>query len=192
MLGNVWEWVDDCYEEKRYAGRPNPDRVRKAPETPRCARVLRGGSWIGILSYDRASSRDGLVDWGVYRSRGFRCAGDFPVPPKEPIVKPPETYRPTESVAKPPEATAPTASAAKPVETSHTTEPLLKPPEADPSANITAPKKWINPKDGLTYIWIRPGIDFTIGCSPNDRECYEDEKPSPVPSKISRNPRSNG
>jgi formylglycine-generating enzyme required for sulfatase activity len=35
----------------------------------------------------------------------------------------------------------------------------------------------INPKDGLTYIWIPPG-SFMMGCSPNDQMCLNNEKPS--------------
>jgi formylglycine-generating enzyme required for sulfatase activity len=34
-----------------------------------------------------------------------------------------------------------------------------------------------NPNDGLNYLWIPPGT-FMMGCSPGDRECKEDEKPS--------------
>jgi Sulfatase-modifying factor enzyme 1/TIR domain len=34
----------------------------------------------------------------------------------------------------------------------------------------------VNPKDGLTYIWIPPG-KFTMGCSPDDPEAYDNEKP---------------
>jgi len=34
----------------------------------------------------------------------------------------------------------------------------------------------INPKDGLTYIWIPPGT-FQMGCSPGDSECPENQKP---------------
>jgi formylglycine-generating enzyme required for sulfatase activity len=34
-----------------------------------------------------------------------------------------------------------------------------------------------NPKDGLKYVWIPPGT-FMMGCSPGDRECSRDEKPS--------------
>jgi serine/threonine-protein kinase len=34
----------------------------------------------------------------------------------------------------------------------------------------------VNPKDGLTYLWIPPG-KFDMGCSPGDAECYDDEKP---------------
>jgi formylglycine-generating enzyme required for sulfatase activity len=33
------------------------------------------------------------------------------------------------------------------------------------------------PNDGLNYVWIPPGT-FMMGCSPGDRECNEDEKPS--------------
>jgi len=37
----------------------------------------------------------------------------------------------------------------------------------------------INPADGLTYIWIPPG-SFTMGCSPDDTECHDSEKPPRV------------
>jgi formylglycine-generating enzyme required for sulfatase activity len=35
----------------------------------------------------------------------------------------------------------------------------------------------VNPRDGLTYIWIHPGT-FRMGCSPDDSECSDDEKPA--------------
>jgi len=35
----------------------------------------------------------------------------------------------------------------------------------------------VNPKDGLKYVWIPPGI-FTMGCSPGDSECSGAEKPA--------------
>lgn len=40
----------------------------------------------------------------------------------------------------------------------------------------TKPQPWINPKDGLTYVWIPPG-SFSMGCSPGDSECQPDENP---------------
>jgi formylglycine-generating enzyme required for sulfatase activity len=42
-----------------------------------------------------------------------------------------------------------------------------------------APRLRLNPKDGLTYVWIPPGA-FMMGCSrePEDRECDDDEKPA--------------
>lgn len=35
----------------------------------------------------------------------------------------------------------------------------------------------VNPKDGLTYVWIPPGR-FMMGCSPGDTECKDNEKPA--------------
>jgi len=35
----------------------------------------------------------------------------------------------------------------------------------------------INPKDGQLYVWIRPGT-FTMGCSSDDPECFDGEKPA--------------
>ena len=45
-----------------------------------------------------------------------------------------------------------------------------------PTATILAGAKKVNPKDGLTYVWIPPG-KFQMGCSPGDAECGDDEKP---------------
>jgi formylglycine-generating enzyme required for sulfatase activity len=38
------------------------------------------------------------------------------------------------------------------------------------------PQPQANPKDGLRYVWIPPGR-FTMGCSPGDSECGNDETP---------------
>jgi formylglycine-generating enzyme required for sulfatase activity len=35
----------------------------------------------------------------------------------------------------------------------------------------------VNPKDNLTYVWIRPGT-YQMGCSPNDSQCSQYEKPA--------------
>jgi formylglycine-generating enzyme required for sulfatase activity len=43
-----------------------------------------------------------------------------------------------------------------------------------PLAPVT---KAVNPKDGLTYVWIPPGR-FMMGCSPGDAECSDHEKPA--------------
>ncbi len=48
------------------------------------------------------------------------------------------------------------------------------------SKNAPAPKVGdakTNPKDGLRYLWI-PAGSVTVGCSPGDKECYEDETPT--------------
>jgi formylglycine-generating enzyme required for sulfatase activity len=34
----------------------------------------------------------------------------------------------------------------------------------------------VNPVDGLTYVFIPPGR-FTMGCSPGDTDCFDNEKP---------------
>ena len=59
-------------------------------------------------------------------------------------------------------------------------KPILKPGElvaTDP--NTPAGTTWVNPKDGLTYVWIAPG-KFMMGCSPGDTNCDVDEKPHEV------------
>jgi formylglycine-generating enzyme required for sulfatase activity len=40
-------------------------------------------------------------------------------------------------------------------------------------ANLTK----VNPKDGMTYVWVEQAT-FMMGCSPNDKESYNDEKPA--------------
>jgi len=42
----------------------------------------------------------------------------------------------------------------------------------------------VNPKDGLSYVWIPPGA-FQIGCSQGDTQCFDPEIP-PVKREISR------
>jgi formylglycine-generating enzyme required for sulfatase activity len=51
-----------------------------------------------------------------------------------------------------------------------TTPPVAIPPESKP-------KTWLNPADGLKYAWIPPGT-FMMGCSVQDSECRDDEKPT--------------
>lgn len=38
-------------------------------------------------------------------------------------------------------------------------------------------RTWLNPKDGQQYSWIPAGT-FTMGCSPADSQCADDEKPA--------------
>jgi formylglycine-generating enzyme required for sulfatase activity len=44
-------------------------------------------------------------------------------------------------------------------------------------ATLEAGAKKVNPKDGLTYVWIPPG-SFMMGCSPGDDEGTNRERPS--------------
>ena len=74
MLGNVWEWTADRYDENYYQNSPATD-----PPGPASGdrRVLRGGSWVNDPALVRVSYRDGFVP--AYRSNfiGYRCAGEF-------------------------------------------------------------------------------------------------------------------
>jgi formylglycine-generating enzyme required for sulfatase activity len=76
MLGNVWEWVHDCYVEKAYSTAPVDGSA--ISEKNNCSRVLRGGSWDTYPRNVRAANRS----WGVpvYRGLdiGFRVARVLP------------------------------------------------------------------------------------------------------------------
>jgi formylglycine-generating enzyme required for sulfatase activity len=50
-------------------------------------------------------------------------------------------------------------------------------PVVTPAATSAAGTKEVNPRDGLTYVWIPPGR-FRMGCSPGDTECSERERPA--------------
>jgi formylglycine-generating enzyme required for sulfatase activity len=47
---------------------------------------------------------------------------------------------------------------------------------APPDTGRTAGDTWVNPKDGLTYVWIPPG-SFQMGAVPGDSKAQPDEKP---------------
>ena len=71
MHGNVWEWVEDCWNDN-YEGAPTDGKAWKSGDCGR--RVLRGGSWNSyprdLRSADRLRNGSGLrVD-----SVGFRVA----------------------------------------------------------------------------------------------------------------------
>ncbi len=42
---------------------------------------------------------------------------------------------------------------------------------------VSAGHTEVNPSDGLTYVWLAPGV-FLMGCSPADSDCDRDEKPA--------------
>ncbi len=68
MHGNVWEWVQDCYEDS-YAGAPTDG---SSVSEQNCSRVLRGGSWDYDPRFMRAARRIG-IDPGVRDNNiGFR------------------------------------------------------------------------------------------------------------------------
>ena len=70
--GNVWEWVEDCWNES-YEGAPSDGSAWTESE---CSlRVLRGGSWVNYPRYLRSAIRSYGLEAGVRSSGiGFRVA----------------------------------------------------------------------------------------------------------------------
>ena len=71
VLGNVWEWVEDCWNES-YRGAPNDG---SAWESGECGvRVLRGGSWYDEPRNLRSAYRIGNFTGNRFNNVGFRVA----------------------------------------------------------------------------------------------------------------------
>jgi len=73
LLGNVWEWVEDCYEADAYKkySRIYPNPV-SGPDS--CKRVIRGGSWQENPWSLRAANREGWKADTPLNDIGFRVA----------------------------------------------------------------------------------------------------------------------
>ena len=71
MRGNVWEWVEDCWNDS-YAGAPSDGRAWKE----RCGsyRVSRGGSWYNDPRYLRSANRNRVDTGNRNNDIGFRVA----------------------------------------------------------------------------------------------------------------------
>ena len=54
MLGNVWQWTDDCWNES-YVDAPTDGRAWKKGDCRR--RALRGGSWSNVPEFLRSATR---------------------------------------------------------------------------------------------------------------------------------------
>lgn len=79
MLGNVWQWVEDCWNES-YIGAPHDGSAWQRGDCRK--RVIRGGSWSNVPIYIRSATRSkneeagGDVDYSNYV--GFRVARSLP------------------------------------------------------------------------------------------------------------------
>ena len=71
MLGNVWEWVQDCWNDG-YAGAPSDGRVWERGDCSR--RVLRGGSWFAGPRFLRSAARGRNTPDNRFSVNGFRIA----------------------------------------------------------------------------------------------------------------------
>ncbi len=77
MIGNVWEWVEDCWHGS-YGGAPGDGSAWLEAKGGDCARrVLRGGSWGSYPGNLRAAARDWSLRAGRLANVGFRLAGSL-------------------------------------------------------------------------------------------------------------------
>lgn len=72
MSGNVWEWVEDCWN-KKYPGPPADGSAWKSRD---CSRhMLRGGAWSSYPRYLRSSNRYRELSSFLRYDVGFRLVG---------------------------------------------------------------------------------------------------------------------
>ncbi|MCH8313191.1 MAG: SUMF1/EgtB/PvdO family nonheme iron enzyme [Nitrospinae bacterium] len=71
MSGNLWEWVDDWFQQDYYKMSP-----KKNPKGPSAGKfkVLRGGNWEESADYVRSANRMKSSPEYQYNGFGFRCA----------------------------------------------------------------------------------------------------------------------
>jgi formylglycine-generating enzyme required for sulfatase activity len=77
MLGNVWEWVYDWWDQSDYQNSPPQDPIGPTSGTER---ILRGGSWVGVPRDIRVSLRNRRNPGNRDFDLGFRCGGEMDIP----------------------------------------------------------------------------------------------------------------
>ena len=77
LLGNVWEWVQDCWHAN-YQDAPSDGSAWGKKQDGDCAqRVIRGGSWVNFPWLVRSAYRLRLTPGSRYYDLGFRLAQDL-------------------------------------------------------------------------------------------------------------------
>ena len=76
MMGNVWEWVQDCWHDD-YHGAPEDGSAWRDPEERCVAPVRRGGSWFNKSMDLRVSNRARNTAGSRSDAGGFRLAQDI-------------------------------------------------------------------------------------------------------------------
>ena len=75
MSGNIWEWVENCWNES-YSGAPSDERAWQRGKCDR--RGVRGGSWSSLPQDLRSANRVWSAAGGRGRALGFRIARTCP------------------------------------------------------------------------------------------------------------------
>lgn len=71
MSGNVWEWVNDWYDENYY--KTSPSSNPPGPDSG-THKVIRGNGWYDIFSDVRSALRSRFFPKTTFDNLGFRCA----------------------------------------------------------------------------------------------------------------------
>jgi len=77
VLGNVWEWVNDWYDQNYYQNSPSQD---PSGPTGGQQRVLRGGAWVSVPWVVRVSFRSSYNPANRNYINGVRCGGEVAGP----------------------------------------------------------------------------------------------------------------
>lgn len=79
VLGNVWEWVTDCWHANYEGGPPDDGRPWKDSSNGDCTkRVIRGGSWMDAPAILRSASRNYRNPKSQHVILGFRLVQELP------------------------------------------------------------------------------------------------------------------
>ncbi|MGH8581801.1 MAG: SUMF1/EgtB/PvdO family nonheme iron enzyme [Gammaproteobacteria bacterium] len=76
MLGNVWEWVQDCWHNN-YEGAPLDGSAWEQQGGDCARRVFRGGSWFNLPRFVRSADRSRFAPESRFDYLGFRLAQDL-------------------------------------------------------------------------------------------------------------------